>query len=168
MASTRNFLFLQGPHGPFFAQLGHRLRETGAQVWRIGFNAGDAAFWGRSPGYIPFQGTLNDWPDVLAQMLTAHEITDIALYGDTRPIHTEAVRQAKAAGIRMHIFEEGYLRPYWITYERDGSNGHSRLMNIDLAQMQAAPGTDIPVPPAQWGDMRQHIFYGALYHWFVL
>ncbi|MFT7146857.1 MAG: capsular polysaccharide export protein [Yoonia sp.] len=23
-------------------------------------------------------------------------------------------------------------------------------------------------PPTQWGGMRQHIFYGALYHWFVM
>jgi capsular polysaccharide export protein len=27
---------------------------------------------------------------------------------------------------------------------------------------------DAPEPPARWGDMRQHIFYGALYHWFVM
>ena len=27
---------------------------------------------------------------------------------------------------------------------------------------------DTALPPASWGDMRQHIFYGALYHWFVM
>jgi hypothetical protein len=27
---------------------------------------------------------------------------------------------------------------------------------------------DLPDAPARWGDMRQHMFYGALYHWFVL
>jgi len=26
----------------------------------------------------------------------------------------------------------------------------------------------MPLPPAHWGDMRQHVFYGALYHWFVM
>ena len=32
----------------------------------------------------------------------------------------------------LHVFEEGYLRPYWITYERGGSNGNSALMGIAL------------------------------------
>jgi len=27
---------------------------------------------------------------------------------------------------------------------------------------------DTPLPPARWGDTRQHVFYGALYHWFVM
>ncbi len=27
----------------------------------------------------------------------------------------------------MHVVEEGYLRPNWITFERDGVNGHSTL-----------------------------------------
>jgi len=78
---------------------------------------------------------------------------------------------ARAAGLTVHVFEEGYLRPYWVTYERGGSNGHSRLMQTTVAQMQTALAQmdmDLPDAPARWGDMRQHIFWGALYHWFVL
>jgi capsular polysaccharide export protein len=33
---------------------------------------------------------------------------------------------------------------------------------LDQADMEA------PLPPAHWGDMRQHMFYGALYHGFVM
>ena len=44
-ANRRVFLFMQGPHGPFFASLAARFRDTGAEVWRVGFNAGDQAFW---------------------------------------------------------------------------------------------------------------------------
>jgi capsular polysaccharide export protein len=98
-------------------------------------------------------------------------ITDIVLYGDTRPIHATAIARARAAGLRIHVFEEGYMRPYWVTYERGGTNGHSRLMDMSVAQMRAAlerSNMDVPTPPAHWGDMRQHVFYGALYHWFVL
>ena len=39
----KTFLFLQGPHGPFFHRLGKMLRAAGAEVWRVGFNAGEAA-----------------------------------------------------------------------------------------------------------------------------
>ncbi len=171
MTPRPTFLFLQGPHGPFFRQLARQLRNAGAAVWRVGFNAGDAALWGRHPGFIPFQGAPDAWPDTLATLLRERRITDIVIYGDTRPIHAEAVRQAKAAGLRVHVFEEGYLRPYWVTYERGGSNGHSRLMDLSVTEMQAQLArrtADVPTPPAHWGDMRAHIFWGAAYHWFVM
>jgi capsular polysaccharide export protein len=120
---------------------------------------------------VPFPGPLADWQETLARLIADHAVTDIVLYGDTRPVHAEAARQAKAQGLRLHVFEEGYLRPYWISYERDGANGHSRLMDLTVPQMRAALGTPdaiLPEAPARWGDMREHIFYGALYHFFVL
>ena len=170
-APQRSFLFLQGPHGPFFNSLGKMLRRAGAEVWRVGFNAGDRAFWFHSPSYIPYRGTVADWPATFADLLDAKNITDIVLYGDTRPIHAEAVAEAKRRGITVHVFEEGYMRPYWVTYERGGSNGNSRLMEMTIPQMQAAlarSDMEAPLPPGHWGDMRHHIFYGALYHWFVM
>ncbi|MFT6023104.1 MAG: capsular polysaccharide export protein [Ascidiaceihabitans sp.] len=167
----RVFLFLQGPHGPFFHRLGRMLRKAGAEVWRVGFNAGDRAFWFHPSSYIPFRGSSDQWADTFTALIEEKGVTDIVLYGDTRPVHAQAVAQAKARGIGVHVFEEGYMRPFWITYERGGTNGNSRLMDMTIAQMQKAlaqSDMDAPLPPARWGDMRQHIFYGALYHFFVM
>ena len=165
-SADRRFLFLQGPHGPWFHRLGKLLRAAGAEVWRVGFNLGDRIFW-PVPGYIPFKGSHDRWPDTCDQLFTQHQITDLVLYGDTRPIHAQAAALARARGITVHVFEEGYLRPYWVTYERGGSNGNSRLMSMTLPEMQAALtriDQDLPDTPATWGDMRQHMFWGALYH----
>ncbi|MEX0340443.1 MAG: capsule biosynthesis protein [Arenibacterium sp.] len=170
-APRRVFLFLQGPHGPFFAKLAKMLRVAGADVWRVGFNAGDRAFWSSPERYIPYRQPPEDWAAYCAQLLEDKDITDLVLYGDTRPIHAEAIAEAHRLGLRVHVFEEGYLRPYWVTYERGGSNGHSRLMDMSLAEMQSAlahSDLETPLPPAHWGDMRQHVFYGALYHGFVM
>jgi len=163
---NRRFLFLQGPHGPFFHELGAMLRRAGAEVWRVGFNRGDQAYWGRQ-GYIPFTGLQEAWPDEVAVLFERHAITDLVLYGDTRFIHAQAVTQARARGLTVHVFEEGYLRPWWVTYERGGANGHSRLMDLDVPQMRRAleaVETDLIDAPTHWGDMRQHVFYGAAYH----
>lgn len=167
----RVFLFLQGPHGPFFYRLRRMLRQAGSEVWRVGFNAGDRAFWHDRKSYIRYQQRQEDWLAFFRTLILEKSITDIVLYGDTRRIHAEAVAEAKAKGLTVHVFEEGYMRPYWVTYERDGSNGNSRLMKMSVTQMQAAlaqSDMEAPLPPAHWGDMRQHIFYGALYHWFVM
>ena len=162
---------LQGPHGPFFHRLARMLRRSGAQVWRAGFNRGDRAFWPDSASYIPYRGRPEDWPAAFAVLIADKGITDLVLYGDTRPVHARAVEIARARGLTVHVFEEGYLRPYWVTYERGGSNGHSRLMDLSVADMRRAlekADMDLPDAPARWGDMRQHMFWGALYHWFVL
>lgn len=167
----RRFLMLQGPHGPFFARLSAMLGRAGAQVWRVGFNMGDRVFWQDSARYIAWRDTPEAWADQCGPLMDGLGITDLVLYGDTRPVHAQAVATARARGIRVHVFEEGYLRPYWVTYERGGSNGHSRLMGMTLDQMRAALANaddDIPDAPAVWGDLRQHIFYGALYHFFVM
>jgi capsular polysaccharide export protein len=169
--ASRRFLFLQGPHGPFFDRLGRMLRAAGAEVWRVGFNKGDALFWRNHASYIPFTAAPEDWPAFCDAVLTRHGITDIALYGDVRGIHAQAIEQAKARGITVHVFEEGYLRPYWVTYERDGSNGNSVLMNMSVGDMRRALekcDLELPDPPAHWGDMRHHIFYGAIYHFCVM
>jgi capsular polysaccharide export protein len=173
-AAGRRFLLLQGPHGPFFRSLGAMLARAGAQVWRVGFNRGDQVMCAGRPGFLPYHGTVEDWPTHLDGLVAAHGITDIVLYGDTRPAHAAAVTLAAARGITVHVFEEGYIRPYWVTYERGGSNGHSRLMRMRLEEMQAAlaasvpGGRDVSAAPARWGEMRQHIFWGAVYHFCVL
>lgn len=168
---TRAFLFLQGPHGPFFNQLAQQLRRSGAQCWRVGFNAGDQVFWSDKKSYIPFREALDVWSPCLEHLLDDKSITDIVLYGDVRPIHAAAIKCAHERGLHIHVFEEGYLRPYWVTYEHGGSNGHSRLMQLTVSQIEILneeKQLDPPVPPCHWGDMRQHMFFGAFYHWFVL
>lgn len=169
--TQRVFLFLQGPHGPFFHGLAQMLRQAGAQAWRVGFNAGDRAFWFHSASYIAHRAPPQDWPAHLAQIVAEKAVTDLVLYGDTRFVHASAIAFAREKNLCVHVFEEGYLRPYWVTYERGGTNGNSRLMQTSVAEMRRAlthADTTTTAPPARWGDMRQHVFYGALYHWFVM
>lgn len=169
--ADRVFLFLQGPHGPFFHGLAQSLRAAGATCWRAGFTSGDAAFWPDRASYLPQTAPLTDWPAALCDIIDARGVTDIVLYGDTRPVHAIAVAEARARGVRLHVFEEGYLRPYWITYERDGANANSSLNRLSIAEMQAALGPetgDLPDAPARWGDLRQHVTWGAAYHACVL
>ncbi|CTQ49763.1 capsule biosynthesis protein [Jannaschia donghaensis] len=171
MRPTRRFLFLQGPHGPFFHRLAALLRSAGCETWRVGFNRGDEVFWSDRRTLIPFQGDATDWAATCDTLMGAKGITDLVLYGDVRAIHADAIEVARRRDITVHVFEEGYLRPWWVSYERGGSNAHSRLMDKTVPQMRAALAEldlDLPDAPAHWGDMRHHVFYGMLYHWFVV
>lgn len=123
---TRRVLLLQGLMGPLFRRLGQGLIKAGHTVYKVNFNGGDRLYW-RLPGGIDYRGTLQDWPKALESILTDKQITDVVLFGDCRDHHMAAARVCRELQIPVHVFEEGYIRPDWVTFERDGVNGHSNL-----------------------------------------
>ena len=130
-------------------------------------------FSGLGPTAIaPIAKTVRDWPDDVCAGSCAKNLSPTSFcMGTQDPVHALAIQGARQFNLRVHVFEEGYLRPYWVTYERDGCNGHSKLMAMRLSDMSEALQTgslDEPAAPAHWGEMRHHMFYGALYHFFVL
>ena len=136
----RAFLFLQGPPGPLLHELASSMRAGGMKVERINICAGDKIDWPEPA--TDFRGRFRDWPVFIDNFLREHEITDILLFGDCRPYHASARRIAALRGVRTFVLEEGYLRPHWMTLERDGVNGYSRLTrNKDwfIEQARALP-----------------------------
>lgn len=122
----RTFLFLQGPTSPFFSRLADKIISQDGKVLRINFNAGDYVYWRNKPAWN-FRADAAQFPEYLEDKLSTHAITDIIMLGDTRPVNAPAIALAKQYAIRLHIFEEGYFRPNWLTMEEYGINGHSRL-----------------------------------------
>lgn len=123
---TRHFLFLQGIASPFFASLGKRLRRRGHLVTKVNFCGGDVLFW-PWPGTLAFRGRSEYWGPWLERLIAGRQVTDVVLFGDCRPNHVSALTIAAAAGVRVHVFEEGYVRPSYITVEQGGVNARSAL-----------------------------------------
>lgn len=163
----RNFLFLQGPHGPFFHDLALNLRAHGASVLKVGVSRADDSEWARAGPYQGFTGRPEDWTAWLGDLIDQRGVTDLVIYGDTRYYHREAIKIARQEGLIVHCFEEGYLRPYWVTYERGGTNGHSRLMDFSVPMMAEASRIvdyDIASVPPMWGAAWRHAFHGFHHH----
>ena len=123
--SGKHVLLLQGPLGPFFRRLSHDLTASGARVSKVNFNGGDWLFY--PTGAIQFKGRMEDWPAFLAGLLAELKIDVILLFGDCRSIHRCVREQAERLGIRLGVFEEGYVRPDHITLEGGGINANSSL-----------------------------------------
>lgn len=122
----RHFLFLQGPHGSFFKRLGEELLKKNYQVSRINLCGGDWLDW-HGEHTCSYCGQKNLWGAWIGRYFDDNAVTDLLLFGDWRPMHSEAVTIAKIKNIRVWVFEEGYLRPAYVTMERDGVNGRSHL-----------------------------------------
>jgi capsular polysaccharide export protein len=126
MSKMRSFLFLQGVCSPFFIRLADQLKADGHRIFKINFNAGDRLYWGGRSAWN-YRGHVSGLRDYLDDKYRRYDITDQILFGDSRPVHRPAVNHAEVCGVRTHVFEEGYFRPYWVTLEREGVNGHSLL-----------------------------------------
>ena len=140
----REFLFLQGLAGPFFSRLGRELADRGHGVHRINFNGGDKVYWS-CPNAVDYRWGLRRWPRFLNALLTDRGITDLVLFGDCRPLHAVAIGIAKRRGLQVHVFEEGYIRPDFVTLEVGGVNGHSGLSRDPRYYLDAAR-TLPPIP----------------------
>ena len=143
----RTFLFLQGPPGAFFRHLGRELEGHGARVLRINLNGGDQRDWAGAA--TCYRGSRANWTLFIDRYLRDHDVTDLVLFGDCRPMHMAAHQMARLRGMRVHVFEEGYIRPDWLTLERDGVNGHSGLPRDPQALLALAEGLELPprMPP---------------------
>lgn len=164
VAAKRSILLLQGLMGPFFRRVGQALMRDGYEVHKVNFNGGDSAYW-RLPGGIDFRGMPDEWPAALECILTERGITDVLLFGDCRPLHRAAIAVCERLHVPVHVFEEGYIRPDWVTLELGGVNGHSTLpRDPDFFRREAATLGDAPEHKPVPASFRTRAIQGLFYN----
>ena len=123
---NKNILFLQGPMGNFFKKLDHLFKENGAITYKIGFNAGDS-FFSNHNNYIPYRDIRDNYGVFIRNFLNEKKIDKIFLFGDCRFYQRVSIQVARTLGIEVFVFEEGYIRPHYITMEKYGVNDFSHI-----------------------------------------
>ncbi|MFA6042034.1 MAG: capsular biosynthesis protein [Methylophilus sp.] len=121
--SNKRVLLLQGPVGPFFHRLKLDLEAQGSTVYKVNFNGGDWAFYPTQS--INYRGHLDDMDAFFERIYYELDIQMIVLLGDCRSQHIIAQTVAKRHAIEVAVFEEGYIRPNFITLEHGGVNAYS-------------------------------------------
>ncbi|GJD33603.1 capsule biosynthesis protein [Methylobacterium aerolatum] len=158
------FLFLQGPITPYFAQTADALEARGHRCLRVNLCFGDWLFW-RRPGAVNFRGRQQDWPAFITDLIDREGVTDLMLLGEQRFYHKVAIAAAKARGLNVTVTDFGYLRPDWITLERDGMSGDSCFPRDPEAVMALA--ADLPEPdltPKYTDSFKQQVVWDVAYH----
>ncbi|AHK77360.1 capsule polysaccharide modification protein KpsS [Campylobacter coli] len=122
--SGKTVLLLQGPVGTFFHRLAIKMEKNKTKVLKLNFNGGDFFFY---PNGKRCKCDEKDLENFYESFFKEKKIDAIVMYNDCRLIHAKAIKVAKGLGIGIWIFEEGYLRPYCITFEKDGVNANSSL-----------------------------------------
>jgi capsular polysaccharide export protein len=76
---------------------------------------------------IAFRDPMDQWPARVRGLLRELRIDAIVLFGQSRRMHQEAIQEALALGIAAFVFEEGYVRPDYVTLEVGGVNAASPM-----------------------------------------
>jgi capsular polysaccharide export protein len=154
-------LLLQGPVGPFFADLHQQLIALGHDVLRICFHAADTP---RNPAHrhLRFAGDLADWRAHLHRLLGQGGFGIVILFGADRPLHRIARDVAHDYPVQVLCLEEGYIRPGFITVEEGGNNGASPIAG--QLPDRILPLKDLPAPAAAPKAQWWMYFYAARYY----
>ncbi|MEZ0167579.1 DUF6716 putative glycosyltransferase [Microvirga sp. TS319] len=123
------------------------------EVRRIVFNGGDRLF-ASGASVIRYRDSPEVWPAFFSAQLQEWRPDAVLLFGDERPIHRVAREVARARQVPVWCFEEGYIRPNYVTCELYGNNANSPLPRTpDALQRTAPPSPAAPPLRSQFSAM---------------
>ena len=147
-ADGRCFVFVTAPFGPFSRRLARELRAQGARCKRVLVNGGDVMDWGLREAAL-YRGGPADWSRWIADYFKREKATDLIIHGAAYSHAHQAANEARRLGMKVHVFEEGYFRPHWVTLERNGVNCTSSLpKDPEIYRRAAAHSRMAPFAPA--------------------
>ena len=146
-------LLLMGPLGTFFARLAAHFEERGVPVWKVAFPLHEFGF----PAHqrLPYEGPMSEFRSFLLQEIQNKGIRHLFMYGDFIDPHRIAidlvrefnVQRPSEAKLDAWVFELGYVRPNYVSLERERVNARSGL-NQPAEFYQSLPEVE-EIPQAQ-------------------
>lgn len=127
LLSSNRVLLLQGPLGKFFSHFAHWLIDKNIQCYKVNFNGGDE-FYSKDIAYtFAYTDAPENFAEWVNKFILNHDIDAVVCFGDCRYYHQIAKKIAHQIGIKFFAFEEGYIRPNYVTFEEDGVNFYSNF-----------------------------------------
>jgi len=130
-------LLLMGPIGSFFSRLARHLETRGVPVWKVSFPLHEFGF--RGDQRIVYDGGMDVFKDFLRGVIEEKRIRHLFMYGDFIDPHRiaidlvrdlnlrESLEGSKDRNIDAWVFELGYIRPNYVSLERERVNARSSL-----------------------------------------
>ncbi len=127
-------LLLMGPLGSFFPRLAAHLEARGVPVWKVSFPLHEFGF----PAHqrISFDGPMDEFRSFLLKEIKSKGIRHLFMYGDFIDPHRIAIEIARDHNTQLRagehqldawVFELGYVRPNYVSLERERVNARSGL-----------------------------------------
>ena len=131
-----------GPIGLFFARFCRYLQGCGIPVTKVAFPLREFGF--PADVCVPYSKGMDSWRPFLRQLIEERGIRHIFMYGDFIIPHRIAIEEARNLGVEAWVFELGYLRPNYVTLERDRVNARSNLNKPAAFYRELPPCDQLP------------------------
>ena len=135
-------LLLMGPIGLFFARFSRYLQGCGIPVTKVAFPLREFGF--PADVRVPYSKGMDSWRPFLRRLIEERGIRHIFMYGDFIIPHRIAIEEARNLGVEAWVFELGYLRPNYVTLERDRVNARSNLNKPAAFYRELPPCDQLP------------------------
>ena len=143
-------LLLMGYIGTFFTRMARHLEAEGVEVYKVSFPLHEFGF----PAHqrLPYSGPMGDFRAFLRMQIQERGIRHVFMHSDVPIPHRIALDlcaelRQQGHAIDCYVFELGYLRPNYVTLERDGVNARSAL-NKPAEFYQCLPAQQV-IPQAR-------------------
>ncbi|WP_333826212.1 capsular polysaccharide export protein, LipB/KpsS family [Pinisolibacter sp.] len=130
---------------------------------RLVFNGGDILFAvGKS--FEVVRPREESYEEAITAIIHGWPADAVVLFGDERPIHRAASDAAHRLGVPVFCFEEGYIRPDYVTFELGGNNANSLLAGTFVADAPLDPPPPAPALESSTYAMTRAamVYFGAL------
>lgn len=164
LLASQRVLLLQGPMGGFFTLFADWLKGQGIDVFKINFNAGDRFFYKNRANTFDYTGHLAEFDVWFTAFIEQHQIDAVVCFGDCRLYHQVAKAVLAERAIPFFAFEEGYIRPDYITFEKGGVNFFSSF-NPAMVYKFPTVNQDIPQVPVH-NQYSKMVCSAILYYFF--
>ena len=131
-----------GPIGLFFARFCRYLQGCGIPVTKVAFPLREFGF--PADVCVPYSKGMDSWRPFLRRLIEERGIRHIFMYGDFIIPHRIAIEEARNLGVEAWVFELGYLRPNYVTLERDRVNARSNLNKPAAFYRELPPCDQLP------------------------
>ena len=131
-----------GPIGLFFARFCRYLQGCGIPVTKVAFPLREFGF--PADVCVSYSKGMDSWRPFLRRLIEERGIRHIFMYGDFIIPHRIAIEEARNLGVEAWVFELGYLRPNYVTLERDRVNARSNLNKPAVFYRELPPCDQLP------------------------
>jgi capsular polysaccharide export protein len=132
-----SILFVGAPFGRFFRYLAPALEGRGITVWRTVCDGGEFIAT-PAANRVVYRGSPDGFRAFLRRTMIERRVTTVVTFNDMCPRARAAHAVASDLRIGRRVLEEGYLRPWWVTFDHEGVNGNTLLPKDPEFYLRAA------------------------------
>lgn len=156
----KNVLLLVGPESPFFYRFAKDIRKHAQKVYKINLSGGCFVYY--PFGAVNYRGRPEEFGSFLKKFVEEKKIDIVVMFNDGKLAHRIAKRSLRGI-VSFFVVEKGYIRPGFITIEREGVNGNSPILNISREDLE-----NVVPKPVKIFDIKDNelkiAFYSAIFY----